>query len=698
MKIVSRFFMLLLCLVLASACAQDEPLVPENGGNTFTPELSTRTIHMTAGTASAGDVTRTTLDGVNVLWDEGDQFRVMDTNGLDWVMTADEDAPTHTSGGFTGTTNSTIQPTNSAMAVFPSEELTAYTDGKLIITIPQTQTYVAGSFDHKANVMVGPVTPVTGETDTYSAEFYNMMGVLKLQLTGDHDFITTIKITDLAGNNLWGTATLSAKDFITGISVDNIKDGSSSITLNCGFVELTETPTDFYFVVPVGAFSQGFDVEFTNSNDNPSQVKKSSPKEHSIKINSIKRMANMKVDGFEVEEVNIENQATKEYLNKGPYNNWGSDSYFQDKIWIIKWIYSVSDWGKKCIDQDYPLGKEITLTSGNKVTLTDITNGRDVYSERKIESSSHTFINLVPDHYYTYKVFDNDKFVKGGKFKAIGRMRWLIVDDTWNVRDIGGWTGLEGKQIKYEWIYRCGSLNGEWKDKTSKFTYTKLGDPSNYNYFTENSKQQLIDLGIKGELDLRALSSEETDKSKTDYSHAYSIGIDHTGVPGWIFERISTGNALRYPLTDPAFVKDIAWIIDQVVNKNNPVAFHCKSGADRTGGVAFTIFALLGVSEGDIALEFELTNMSHEQKIVKGKSEIRGKYTKDVSASNENAIYTKAFTSDENNIGTNWQEKAYYYLNQTFKSKGIYIKAQELDAFIIKMLGLKSYTHPSWAE
>ncbi len=701
MKIVSRFFMFLLCLVLASACAQDEPLAPENGGNASTPELSTRTIHMTAGTASAGDATRTTLEGANVLWDEGDQFRVMDTNGLDWVMTADSDAPTHTSGGFTGTTNSTIQPTNSAMAVFPSEGLTAYTDGKLTITIPQTQTYVAGSFDHKANVMVGPVASVANETDTYSAEFYNMMGVLKLQLTGEHDFLTSIKITDKAGKKISGTATLSAKDFSKGISVDNILDGSSSITLNCGFVELTETPTDFYFVVPVGAFSQGFDVEFTNSNDTPSTVNKTSSRDHSIKINSIKKMANMKVDGFEVEEVNIENEKTQQYLKNANYKTWNENSYISQNDNDLK----------QYINQDKPVGKSITFESNSDeiyVSLIDRNKQAIVYEKRKVNNNkSYTFTNLVPNHIYTYEITDGTNILKAGKFSSKGQLRWVQIDDSWNCRDLGGWGSSLGGSVQYEWLYRTGSLNGRWIGGT-KYNETTVGNSSNY-LLSEMSKSQILkDLGIKAELDLRARTNDSDGASKI---HGLSLGKDNLGINDttkYCFFNISTGAAMNTPTdytsdfiifkrdhtSDPAVVKDVAWIIAQIVYNNRPVAFHCLAGADRTGCVGMIILALLGVSDGNVANDYELTNFSSEKLMLTGTSEVKKKKTIS-SVSPDYRFFKNGFST----LGQgSMQKNAYYYLNQYFKDHGDnnahnnIISSTDLDRFIAKMLGLSSYT------
>jgi len=44
--------------------------------------------------------------------------------------------------------------------------------------------------------------------------------------------------------------------------------------------------------------------------------------------------------------------------------------------------------------------------------------------------------------------------------------------------------------------------------------------------------------------------------------------------------------------------------------RNYPIDFHCIAGADRTGALAAALEALLGVSEGDIVIDYTLTSLS----------------------------------------------------------------------------------------
>lgn len=578
---------------------------------------------------------------------------------------------------------------NNTMAVFPGREGTTYNKGNLTITVPQTQSYVENSFDHKANIMVGNIVMTDGQYDT---TFSNMMGVFTLSLTGDHDFVSSIELTDKDGKKLWGTATIPANAYTDGISTTNITGGGSTLKLVCDTpVELTDKATTFYFVVPVGAFAGGFDAKVITADKR--EMTKGTSHANTIERNGIIDMPAFAAS-FTVPEFNIENSVIKQYLDKGPYSKWGADSYFQNRS--IIGTYSTNQLGKDAVDKDYPQYYNLNWSaqpSGKYyITLTDKTKGKNVFENRAVSGTSYDIMNLVPGHEYSYVVTDGSKNITGGKFKAVGRVRMINVDDTWNFRDMGGWTGLNGNMVQYEWLYRCGSLNGKWKNGTSKTSPANNGNPANYNIFSETSQKQLMDCGIVGELDLRAIPGEDG-KTDTDYSHAYSINESHIGVDGWLFKRIMFNNVQSSPLKYTDAIDCVGWIIDQVVNKNNPVAFHCKSGADRTGMLAYLIHSLLGVEEGYLALDFELTNFSHEQRVVKGSSEIRGKYTHQ----NTDGMYGNAFTTFGNNMGSNRQEKAYYYLNQYFDKK---IKSSDLDKFIEKMLGMKpgTYQHPSFAQ
>ena len=56
--------------------------------------------------------------------------------------------------------------------------------------------------------------------------------------------------------------------------------------------------------------------------------------------------------------------------------------------------------------------------------------------------------------------------------------------------------------------------------------------------------------------------------------------------------------------------KQVMQFIMDCVDAGKPVYFHCSLGRDRTGTVAMLVLGLLGVPEGDISKEYELTQFA----------------------------------------------------------------------------------------
>lgn len=581
-----------------------------------------------------------------------------------------------TRADFISETNSSL-PDETAIAIYPKGVLTEYKQGILTLDVPQKQTYVENSFDHAANIAMGHVIAQNG---VYSAQFRNMGGVFQLWLTGDaHASVKRIKLTDKSGKMLWGMASVPVAELEQGIRCCQLSGGTNSIILECPDVELSETPQVFHFVVPVGAFENGFEVTVEESGELQDLLR--TEKNNMVVRNVIRQMPPARAELLYT--LNLENDAVVKYMSYGNYSRFGATSYFT----------TYSSTLKKYVDYDSPQTFEAQWEGSENetysLTMTDDTEGRDVFADRLVTGTTYRLQNMIPEHKYTYTVKAGGQQIQKSSFRTSGQIRMVNIADSWNYRDLGGWTGMQNHKVRYNWIYRGGSLNGVWQKGTSKYAKAELANANNY-IFSDRGRQDLTDLGILAELDLRAKLSEFS--SSTDYSHSISLDQPMTGLNSWDFIRIKSDGAQTSPLTDYAVVQDVAWIIDQVLNKHHPVAFHCKSGADRTGCVAMIILALLGVDQGNIARDYELTNFSHEQGVVTGTHELRDRKASSISSSYK--FYTNGFMT----LGkADWQEDAYYYLNQYFANQGVAISADLLDEFICFMLGMDSYTHPSWA-
>lgn len=196
--------------------------------------------------------------------------------------------------------------------------------------------------------------------------------------------------------------------------------------------------------------------------------------------------------------------------------------------------------------------------------------------------------NLVPNDKYTYSVTAaSGKVLAEGNFSTKGSLHqvYFLGDPARgnvkggggrNARDFGGWKGLNGKTIKYRKIYRGGRLNEKW-----------LPYPLN----AQGQKEVLFE-GIKAELDLRG-------NSDVMFTPAVE-GLDHCAPV------IEEGGKTML-VGDKEKTKECFMFVYNSVKANKPVHFHCSLGRDRTGTLGILILGLLGVREGDIAKEYELT-------------------------------------------------------------------------------------------
>ena len=196
-----------------------------------------------------------------------------------------------------------------------------------------------------------------------------------------------------------------------------------------------------------------------------------------------------------IETVDVENETLRRYLSYGRYERFGSRSHFDTYGNVLN--------GSFCFGKDYPAPYHITWAGDADteytVSWTDETRGR-TFSERLVVGNGFDFENLVPGHRYSYTVSCGSDKLRQGTFDVSGMVRFVRIADSWNYRDLGGWSGLGGKSVRYEWIYRGGSLNGTWYG--GEENVNSIAVAANYT-FSPEGLQQVEDIGIRAELDLR---------------------------------------------------------------------------------------------------------------------------------------------------------------------------------------------------
>lgn len=188
-------------------------------------------------------------------------------------------------------------------------------------------------------------------------------------------------------------------------------------------------------------------------------------------------------------------------------------------------------------------------------------------------ASYQEVVNLVPKVIYEYALLDESgTILTHSSFKTTGSIHQLYFPaEVRNVRDLGGWKTMDGKTVAYRKLYRGGAVR--W-------------------LINEAGKAEWRAVGIKAELDLTEPGTYTTSHVGSDIDYCY---------PG-----LPTG--YRDMLRDyQPVVKESIEFIAKSLRENKPVFFHCTAGRDRTGTMSMLLLGLLGVSDGDISKEYELT-------------------------------------------------------------------------------------------
>lgn len=183
-------------------------------------------------------------------------------------------------------------------------------------------------------------------------------------------------------------------------------------------------------------------------------------------------------------------------------------------------------------------------------------------------------VNLVPNKRYDYKVTGSSgNVIAEGAFKTKGSVHQVYFSHkVRNARDLGGWKTVDGKTVVYRKLYRGGAVR-----------------------IDEAGKAEWRAAGIMAELDLREEGSASRSPVGSDIAFLCP-GFPH-GYKGMM-------------TTYASGVKDCFVFIADCLRKDKPVFIHCSAGRDRTGTIAMLILGLLGVSEGDLGKDYELTYFS----------------------------------------------------------------------------------------
>ncbi len=168
-----------------------------------------------------------------------------------------------------------------------------------------------------------------------------------------------------------------------------------------------------------------------------------------------------------------------------------------------------------------------------------------------------------------------------------------------NFRDIGGYTGLDGRKVRWHRYFRAG--------RQDRMTQVDL--------------DLVAEFGIKTQIDLRR-EDEIQDQGRGPLENLGSDYAWHPVIPNDGPERLSnmvgdTGiSGARYL----GYLKfnTAPWrgIFDVMANADqHPILIHCTAGKDRTGVTTALLLSILGVDRHTIENDYTLTNRDCERQV-----------------------------------------------------------------------------------
>ena len=215
--------------------------------------------------------------------------------------------------------------------------------------------------------------------------------------------------------------------------------------------------------------------------------------------------------------------------------------------------------------------------SGATEYIMEISTSDSMIAPKTYKSAANTLevddLQAGKTYFYRIKVKDGDDYKTSSvfTFKTAQLPRTITIDGASNTRDLGGYLTTDGKyRVRQGIVYRGANLEG----------------------ITTEGKQEFLEkYEIKTDLDIRG------DKTRSPLGNAVNF-VSVTG-PQYI------------QIADEQFKDALATEIRTFADPSNyPIYFHCQIGRDRTGTLAMLINALLGVSEEDIYMDYELSMFS----------------------------------------------------------------------------------------
>lgn len=275
-----------------------------------------------------------------------------------------------------------------------------------------------------------------------------------------------------------------------------------------------------------------------------------------------------------------------ENVENGPVHSFITKTVYDLNNYEYSLVLDYTD-HTTALDEPTPF---VIKVNGNPLTAGEfaiISSDNTFATTRRLDAKNGTFTlwNATPGDslYYRVMTADSTAILQEGTLIASGQVRMIYAPSVNNIRDMGGWPVQGGGHMRYGILYRGAKLHD-----------------ANTVYMSREDSIRLRELNIKCEFDLRG-GTEAGGGNSANYYSRLGKDVDYkiNGHGMYAYTNAVAGypEYFRY-----------GWnMIRQHVLNGDPTFIHCSHGCDRMGTWAMVIDGLMGVSENDLNLDYELS-------------------------------------------------------------------------------------------
>ena len=208
----------------------------------------------------------------------------------------------------------------------------------------------------------------------------------------------------------------------------------------------------------------------------------------------------------------------------------------------------------------------------------------------KVNSQGAPIYDVQPGVECQYNTYFYNNVIGSGTVTTEGPVRMINLETMRNVRDLGGWTTIDGRIIKYGKLIRGSELNGMHVASAADIRHLRI-------------------LGVEAELDLRADYEDAHGVSAFGFKSARQAGSDEQAT----YLYTSDSGQLPAHLTQYMYLQRWRQVFNFIVanlRASRTIYFHCRWSADRTGYLSLLLEGLLGVPYDGLIKDYELTSFA----------------------------------------------------------------------------------------